>query len=394
METTQQQAAQVWWQLGLDALRLSACALHGRKAEPDTRKNLAQLFSFCKFHTVTSLVAMALEQVWRDAPGEVPEQAHLWRQAKDQAIRKNILLDAERQAIVSHLESVGCWHMPLKGSILQYDYPVFGMRQMSDNDILVDPTRRDEIRDYMVSRGYEVLYFRQGGVDSYLKAPVYNIEIHSTLFSRKESQTLERYYRDIWQRAEKDEKGQWRYHLTDEDFYIYMVAHGHKHMVRGGIGIRYLLDVQVFLEKHGKALNWDYVTGELKKLQVEEFEAQCRSVCKKLLGETMDVSALTRQEKEMLQAFFVSGTFGTEEQEFHNKLRSSDGKVTVWTKLKYMGKRLVPDMDLLQVDYPDIYEKKWKVPFILIWRVFRSIFIHPVKTMKELLRVGKARDGD
>lgn len=378
--------AEGYWELGVDAIGLAACALNGKKAQWDSGKDLELLYEFCKFHSITAVIAAALEGVWKTCPPADPAQAACWKQAKDMAIRRSILFNTERQIITAYLEEVGCWHMPLKGSLLQFDYPQFGMRQMTDNDILVDPDMRDKIHDFLVKRGYLVGFYRQNEVDTYQKPPVYNFEMHMALFSKEEGKDLERYYRGIREKAQKDEGNRWGYHLTDEDFYIYMVAHAYKHMIHSGIGIRYLLDVHVFLEKHGKTLDWNYVKRELKKLEADEFEHLCRSLRKKLLGDKPDFSALSEDEQELLQALFVSGTFGTAQQRFFKKFQNSDGKITVGTKLKYMFKRVFPSMELLRVDYPDIDRKKWKIPFILIWRVIRSIFVTPLKTLRELSR--------
>lgn len=44
-------------------------------------------------------------------------------------------------------EKAGIWYLPLKGVILKEMYPVYGIRQMADNDILFDFTYRKEVKD-------------------------------------------------------------------------------------------------------------------------------------------------------------------------------------------------------------------------------------------------------
>ncbi len=116
-----------------DMLYLTSCALNN--VIPDKNKiesmNLENLFEMCQFHSLTYIVCMALESVGMELP-------EYWTQAKAKAIRKVLLLDAERRKIFDFIDKNGIWYMPLKGVILKEYYPSIGMRQISDNDILCD----------------------------------------------------------------------------------------------------------------------------------------------------------------------------------------------------------------------------------------------------------------
>lgn len=381
---------QYTWKLGMDAIYLAGCALRGETPRWKAGMDPEPLFRFCRFHTITAIVAMALEPV---LPAGDPA-CQQWKQAKDQAIRKNILLNTERQAILAHLETLGCWYMPLKGSLLQFDYPKFGMRQMTDNDILIDPAKREAIHEFMTARGYTTEFYLQGTkVDTYQKPPVYNFEMHIALFSELDGSGLARYYRNIRSKAVKNPDDRWGYHLTDEDFYIYMVAHAYKHLVNGGIGIRNLLDIHVYLGKHPD-MDQGYVNRELKKLGALDFDRMCRGLCGKLLAGDPAQAELTEEEREVLNCFFTSGTFGTSRQRFVNKFRrlqKNGGRITFATKLKYMLRRLFPPMELLRADYPDIDKKRWKIPFILLWRILRCL-LHPIKTFREVRQISRVQE--
>ena len=116
-----------------DMLYLTSCALNN--VIPDKNKiesmNRENLFEMCQFHSLTYIVCMALESVGMELP-------EYWTQAKAKAIRKVLLLDAERRKIFDFIDKNGIWYMPLKGVILKEYYPSIGMRQISDNDILCD----------------------------------------------------------------------------------------------------------------------------------------------------------------------------------------------------------------------------------------------------------------
>ena len=124
--------------------------------------------------------------------------------AKERAIRKTMLLDAERGQILAELERLGIWYMPLKGSILKDYYPRYGMRQMGDNDILYDTDRQEDVVILMKERGYTVKCIDKNNQDDFLKLPVYNFEMHSVLCAKKSNAAWYAYYRGIKDRLLRD----------------------------------------------------------------------------------------------------------------------------------------------------------------------------------------------
>ncbi|MDQ8775505.1 nucleotidyltransferase family protein [Streptococcus ruminantium] len=106
--------------------------------EKIAQMNLEKLYSFSKFHSLSAMVAMILEDSI-DLPQDFQE-------SKNQAIRRELLFDHERQKITRWLSQEGIWYMELKGIHLKKYYPKLGMRVMSDNDILFDETFEKEGR--------------------------------------------------------------------------------------------------------------------------------------------------------------------------------------------------------------------------------------------------------
>ena len=84
--------------VGLDMARLCRSVLLEKKLKPDylEQLDLDKLFSVCEYHCLTAMVCMALEY-----NGITPDAK--WTQAKSKAIRKNMLLDAERAQITAFL---------------------------------------------------------------------------------------------------------------------------------------------------------------------------------------------------------------------------------------------------------------------------------------------------
>jgi hypothetical protein len=372
------------------AIYLAHCALHGKKAEPERLEgmDLGELFLLAKSHSMEAMAAAALEGV------AAPEVWAVWKEARERALRRNLLLTIERQQICAAMERMGIWYVPLKGSVLKDLYPRMEMRQMTDQDILFDTTRREEMREYMLARGYDPKGHHDTHHDIYHKDPVYNMELHHTLFELHCDLRMVEYYKDVKSRLIQDKPGSFGYHFSDEDHYIYMTAHAFKHYSDHGVGLRSFVDVYVYEQKKGTSMDWAYIEAECEKLGMAEYERTCRTIARKLLaGET--VGELTMEELEMLRFCTASGTHGTEQGFIGHELRkiqSSGGKVTFGSKVRYLWKRLFPSVEWMKKKDRRLREHPWLIPFAWIARLFRGVFRKGGHTAKELRYVMDTED--
>ena len=162
---------------------LISCALRATevKAEFLDGIDLAGLFVLARKHSVAAMVCMVLERTNAFMQAE-PAVKKQWLDAKNKAIRKNMLLNTDRQILMDEMENAGIRHMPLKGSILKDWYPQFGMREMSDVDIFFDESKREQVKDIFLRHDYSVQEYLESNHDVYFKPPIYNFEMHTALF--------------------------------------------------------------------------------------------------------------------------------------------------------------------------------------------------------------------
>jgi hypothetical protein len=357
-----------------DMIALTRYAVNGEK--PDAQMlaslDLPRLLAVCQSHMLTSCVAYALEA------GGIRDDAFV--QAKGKAIRKNILLDTERAAILQRLEQEKIWYMPLKGALLKDWYPKLGMRQMSDNDILVDPAGRDIVREIMHARGF-TLKNEQDCVDEFLKEPVYNFEMHVGLFMGHQVGALADYFVDVKDKLQKDEGNGYGWHFRPEDFYIFLMAHEYKHYIRGGTGVRSLLDTYIFMKKFGASLDMGYLQKELTALGIEQYEKESRSLAMKVFsGE-----ALSPEEQENLDYYISSGTYGTYSHLVGNRVAlENDG-----SKSRYILHRLFPSKEEILRNYPFFREHPRMLPLFWVWRPFHGLLHHRKGLKTELEQLKK-----
>ncbi|MBQ3215842.1 MAG: nucleotidyltransferase family protein, partial [Oscillospiraceae bacterium] len=275
--------------------------------------------------------------------------------------------------ICKAMDDRGIWYMRLKGSVLKDLYPRMEMRQMTDQDILFDTTRREDMREFMLARGYDPKGHSDTHHDIYHRDPCYNFELHHTLFELHCDLRLVNYYRNVKEeRMLPNNDGTMGFHFSDEDFYIYMIAHAYKHYTDHGVGLRSLVDVYVF-DSQKPDLDWAYVEGECQKLGMYEYERTCRFAARKLLRDNAP-ETLTEAEIGMVRFCTASGTHGNEEGYIHHELRSGGGKVTFWQKVKYLWKRLFPSAKWMRENERLVRRHPWLLPVGWITRLFRGIF--------------------
>lgn len=375
-------------QTAYDMIYLVGCGVDGRK--PDAGRladmDVEVLFRMSRFHYLDALVG----SVRKNAGVSVSKE---WSETISKAVRKNILFDAERAKLLAFMESQGIWYLPLKGIILKDLYPAVGLRQMSDNDILFDSSFAEALTAYMVEQGYEADSVGVGNHDVYKKPPVYNFEMHRSLYTSTHDERWAAYYENVKERLIKNEGSNYGYHFSDEDFYVYMITHEYKHYRGGGTGLRSLTDVYVYLKAKEATMDFSYIRKECEKLGIAEFEKRGRALCKKVFAKDFTKDALGTEEKEMLEYYFTSGVYGTTDRMYENRVRKYQEKTGDTSRLKYMWSRLFPPMETYKLYYPFFYKHKWLLPVGWLYRTGR-VFVDGKRRKKlrsELKAVKKIR---
>lgn len=357
---------------------LLSCAVNGITPDKDKIRamDLETLYKFSKWHTVRAAVHTALRSA-----GVNDKNFH---QAYNMAVRKNVMLDVERTAILEDFEHRGIWYMPLKGSILKELYPENGMREMADNDVLYDNTKQTEVNKLMLENGYTAESVGKSHHDVYMKLPVLNFELHTALFGSAHAEPLYRYYADTKRLLIKDEGNNYGYHFSDEDFYVYMTAHEWKHYNGSGTGIRSLLDCYVYCKIKGDNLNRNYITEQCRQLEITDFEKERRSLAVKIFSSDT-LPDLTESEQEMLIFYLTAGTYGTFDNAIKKKLKDQS-KLSFWVHSIFIPRKQMAASVPFTAKSPLLYPVgvAWRCGRVLIKRRDRL-----KQTIKAVNKYGK-----
>ncbi len=378
---------------GRDVIYLAACALHGRcpRREAIERMDLEAVFCQASRHSMQAITYMAVARYMAEYGREGLWEPLLeqWKKSHDAALHFLVMADIEKESLLNVLEQRGIWYMPLKGTVIQELYPRLGMRQMSDVDILIDPTRRAEVRDLMAQQGYRKVCYGTEHPDTYQKGTVC-FEMHHGLFPRVEqNRVFCHYYRHVKDILLADH-GQFGFRFGPEDRYVYHTAHAYKHFSDMGDGIRSLMDVYILCEKAGESFDRSYVADQLARLGMTAFEGLSRELAQILFSPVChdwgaEDGLLTEEQREMLDFHISSGTFGTEQQRIGRLIGAAgaDG-AGVGAKLRYVLRRLFPGRDYYKMKYPVAHRFPVLIPVFWLWRLITMGFNKPKQRLYEL----------
>ena len=118
-------------------------------------------------------------------------------------------------------------------------------------------------------------------------------------------------------------------------------------------------------------LDFAYISGEMEKLGLTEFEQSNRQLSKKLFED----GTLTDEEQEQLNYILSSGTYGTLHHRVDNTLRKKN-----WSKLDYMVSRFFVPISKKNKRYasyanayPQFYKHKILLPILPFYRTIRAM---------------------
>ena len=364
-------------QTHIDLIYLITCSINGYSPNEKRIKeiNLDEIYELANYQSVMACISKLLVDSGIDDDR--------FKNVLDKSTRNNILFDIERDRILKEFEKNSIWYMPVKGCILKKYYPKTGMRQMADNDILFDMNYRSEVKDIMETLGYKVEEYGESNHDVYYKNPIYNFEMHTELFEEKLHKTYYDYYSNMKKIMIKDKDNKYGYHLSNEDFYIYITLHEAKHYKTYGTGIRGLIDCYLILKKEINNLNWKYIKEELKKLEIEDYEKKRRKLALKLFSK-VKYPKLTEEENEMLNYYLMSGTYG----KYSNFVK---GKLKNQSKISYIFSCVFISRERMNKYLPFTAKSPLLYPLGVVIRFF-TLMIKNTKYFKETLRAIREYD--
>lgn len=288
---------------------------------------------------------------------------------------KDVQQTHETEELLRCFEEKGIFCMPLKGMRTKQYYPYPELRTMGDMDILYKKEQTDVLKKIMAQRGYE---FEGHSVkhDHYEKQGV-TVEMHRDLLPVQSRAYT--YFLDIWQRASAAEGKSYQYEMRLEDHYLFTLYHLIEHFIRGGVGIRMILDIYILSGQ--PEFNREYVDRELQVLEIADFEEHIRNLAYGWFGKKDRKTAEDRERRELEDYVLAGGIFGSREMERQN------GTVMFLSKGKFLRYLFFPSYENMKTAYPWLKTPwllpvAWLMKYSLVLRKRRQHFGHHIKRFR------------
>lgn len=348
--------------------------------EPPINLDFNELYRLARFHGIANIAYYGLVKLNPPPPGD---SMNLFQAACHSAVFQEVWHEAEVQNILSLFEEHKIRSMPLKGYVIKHIYPKPDMRTMGDVDILIDGTQTNKARDIMLSLGYTEAP-PQSYHDAYYKKNS-NIELHHALVSEK-TEALYAYFGTGWERARLKIGSRYLYEMSAEDNYVYMLGHMAKHYQENGIGLRYILDIWVYMRYYNNQINWDYVDTELKQAGLYDFNERMKA----LSEYWFDGKYTDNFDKNIAEYVLANTNTGRVSRALNSLLRGKkNNEGYSLLKLKFVMRVLFPNLQAMAEKFPTLQ----KAPFLLpVFWAYRGIITFSSK--KSLIKLNAGEIGD
>lgn len=319
------------------------------------------LYQLADYHSVANYLVYAMTA---DTPAVYREKA---QKAYSLSMVRSAKYDMENALTFNAFEENGISYMPLKGYYMKKYYPSSEMRTMCDIDVLIKEDEVEKVESVMSALGYLNKDLDRSDQITYDKPPLCSYEMHLNLVSPTHK-IIGGYYMDPWRFAKKDEDNSYGYHMSDEDFFIFQLAHYTKHYTTCGVGIRPVIDIFLFMKHFKDKLDWSYIDAQLDKMCMKAF---CHKVIE--LGEfwfaegEADETVLAIAKQTM-----SSGIYGNDTMIATTKTMKAKNPVVY--KIKKAFTIAFPRRKAMEHIFPTLKKHPYLLPFFWIKRLIEKIF--------------------
>lgn len=286
---------------------------------------------------------------------------------------RDIKQEEMRAILRQKFQEVQIDFMFLKGAHLKALYPAPELRFMVDMDTLVRAEDIARAKEILLSLGFQ-LKTDNGKDIIFLKPPFLTVELHRSLF--QEENAMYAYFADVWARAKKGENA-CEYEMTDNDLYVYTLAHLAEHYLEAGSCFRPLMDLYLLEAKRKDTLDFDYIRAQFSALGIEKFAENIRRLAKAMFAGAPYDDTLTMMENYIVLGPPVKDAAAAAIAASSSSSRTSRLFRTAFPPYKNMVQR-----------YPVLKKVPILLPFLWIWRLFSYAFTKDerIKRKRERLK--------
>lgn len=290
----------------------------------------------------------------------------------------------EFASICNVFENAHIPFIPLKGAVIREYYPNPAMRTSCDIDILVHAEDLETAAELVIKElkytsnmkdMHNISLFSQTGV---------HFELHFDLIEKGRLSCADEILKNVWDYAYKPDENKSMYLMSDEMLYFHHIAHMAMHMLCGGCGMRSFLDVWVL--NHRKKFNSECRAELLGKGGILKFASESERLSEVWFG-----GSEHNETTEIMEDFVLKGgTYGSISNAA--AIKTDDGAVCKASNS--VANKIWKPYDTLKYWYPNLYGKKYLLPFYEVKRWFKLLFGGTVTKNAKMNRYKKTIDSE
>lgn len=257
-------------------LELISSVINGTKPQFKNDVEWMSIFVAAKGHSVENLLYYAVCGFSQEEKNSLPKKIlDALNNANKYAILKEANQQYEADLLINEFEKQGIKNMPVKGYFYKHAYPQADMRSMTDIDIVYDSQKQKEVIETIKKCGFIIDTIDDVQICC-KKLPFLFLELHKTPVNPGEANY--KYFLNSFNMAKKRDNYCYSYEMMPEIAYIYMIDHIAYHFVKGGVGIRMLMDVYIFFKEFSKTVDLEYIKQQLEITNLTKFEQYIKNL--------------------------------------------------------------------------------------------------------------------
>lgn len=361
----------------------------------DCNVNFMDLVLEAQKQRVIALIYRPLLQ----ASNKVRVSEELLKYLRETVLKEAFVLESQYTMFGEVLQKLTHYNIPivaLKGLVLRDFYPDKWMRYMSDFDLLVRESDMSQIDSILKKFGY-ISRHDDFEESQYEHRILPKLDIHTQLVSPLiEFDESFRFTDEAWHRTEPIViSGVEVRKLRPIDNLIFLIMHMANHALIGGIDLRQLCDMVLFVEEYFEKIDWREFLESVKSMNILDFTTSLFLVCKTLFNlKTPEILSICNAVDddvitELLDDMFSSGAyhFSSNERIAANLLLLYSANKPVDTNQKWFSKfisAVFPKAEMMGRKYS--YARMYKILLPVAWihRIIYCIFRRDYKTSEKI----------
>ncbi len=294
--------------------------------------------------------------------------------AKFLAVMRREQQTYEYNAIVKTFTENKIPFIPLKGAIICNYYPEAWLRTSCDIDILVHEQDLERaVKALIDNNGYKTDNKVNYHDVSLFSPSNVHLELHFNVLENKEN--IDAVLSSIWDYASPNENNSFEYKLCNEFLIFHIIAHMMYHFLKGGCGVRTIMDVHVAHKT--LSINQDKLYELLNACNIAKFYESIIQLS------NVWFNGQQHSEKTLkLENYIISGAvYGTLE----NRMKVDGTKVG--SKTTHIFRRIFCPYSIMKNRYPILKKHKWLLPFYEVVRWVETIFSGKAKRLKKEVEI-------